>query len=229
MDYPHYLVIAAQGLPTLSGHCSPGTTHTIWSLLNRDYPHYLVIAEQGLPKLSGHYCSGTTHTIWSLQPRSYPHCTFGHCGPGATHTVHLVTAAQELPTLYIWSLLPRGYPHCIFGHCGPGATHTVHLVTAAQELPTLYIWSLLPRGYPHCTFGHCVGLEFDPKPGPQLAVRVQARNNFSSPAQARKLEFRPDPDRECLAQARPGPQVSGPAHTHRPKMGKPAARKPAAH
>ena len=72
----------------------------------------------------------------------------------------------------------------------------------------------------------CAGLEFDPKPGPQLAVRVQARNNFSSPAQARKLEFRPD--RDCLAHARPGPQVSGPAHTRGPKMGKPAARKPAA-
>ena len=53
----------------------------------------------------------------------------------------------------------------------------------------------------------CADLEFDPKPGPQLAVRgpAQARNNFSSPAQARKLEFRPrpEPDRECLAQARP--------------------------
>ncbi|KAI0212230.1 hypothetical protein LSAT2_002870 [Lamellibrachia satsuma] len=50
--------------------------------------------------------------------------------------------------------------------------------------------------------------------------------------QARKLELRPrpGPDRECLAQARPGPQVSGPgpAHTRGPKMGKPAARKPAA-
>ena len=53
----------------------------------------------------------------------------------------------------------------------------------------------------------CAGLEFDPKPGPQLAVKVQARNNFSSPAHARKLEFwpRPGPARKFQAQARPIP------------------------
>ena len=58
-----------------------------------------------------------------------------------------------------------------------------------------------------CALVPCAGLEFDPKPGPQLAVRVQAHNNFSSPAQAHKLEFRPmpGPDHECLAQARPIP------------------------
>ena len=86
-----------------------------------------------------------------------------------------------------------------------------------------------------CPLVPCAGLEFDPKPSPQLAVKspgpAQARNYFSSPAQARKLELRPrpEPDRECLAQAWPGPQVSGPgpAHTRGPKMGRPAARKPA--
>ena len=83
----------------------------------------------------------------------------------------------------------------------------------------------------------CAGLEFDLKAGLQLAVRVQARPRpaiifQAQPGQAHKLEFRPrpNPDREFLAQVRPGPQVSGPgpAHTRGTKMGKPAARKPAA-
>ena len=79
------------------------------------------------------------------------------------------------------------------------------------------------------------GLEFDPKPGPQLAVRVQARPRPAIFFQARPG---PGPQTRILAQARaqtvniwprPSPQVSGPgpAHTCGPKMGKPAARKPA--
>ena len=53
-----------------------------------------------------------------------------------------------------------------------------------------------------CALVPYAGLEFDPKSGPQLAVRVQARNNFSSLAQARKLEFRPGPARKFLAHSR---------------------------
>ncbi|KAI0219321.1 hypothetical protein LSAT2_029110 [Lamellibrachia satsuma] len=61
-----------------------------------------------------------------------------------------------------------------------------------------------------------------------LARLLETREDFIRDIEARKLEFRPrpDPDRECLAQARPGPQVSGasPAHTRGPKMGPAQAR-----
>ena len=46
----------------------------------------------------------------------------------------------------------------VFGQCG----WSVRLVSAVGQLSM-------------CLLVPCAGLEFDPKPGPQLAVRVQAR------------------------------------------------------
>ena len=118
--------------------------------------------------------TGTTPGSWqsSLSSFSFPLSRLG-ADTGATDRNHswvlaVFTLLLQLPVVTSWSGHRSNGPEPLLG---PGSPHS-------------------PPSGSHChvlerTLVHCAGLEFDPKPGPQLAVRVQARPKPAIIVQAR--------------------------------------------